>query len=171
MRFEEIQKSGLYVAVGFSRQTQNAIANFAKKHKVPNRFSRTKFHSTIIYSKKPCKEYIPVENINYKASFGGWDVFPSLNKQKNALVMLLKSEDLVKRYSQLMKELDASSEYDEFKPHITLSYDIGNYDVKQLPKFEYNIEIIKEYSEPIKQNINQIWDISNRYKVKERYNY
>ena len=43
-----------------------------------------------------------------------------------------------------MKEHGATYDYDEYKPHITLSYDVDDLDPDQLPSFDKDIIITEE---------------------------
>jgi hypothetical protein len=58
-----------------------------------------------------------------------------------------------------MKLHKAEYDFDEYKCHITLSYDIGDFDYKKLnPKdFVKSIEVVKEYQE----DLNLDW-LSNK---------
>jgi 2'-5' RNA ligase len=54
-----------------------------------------------------------------------------------------------------MKKHDATYDFPEYKPHITLSYDIGDLDEKNLPdigKYVDEIGIDEEYGEDLDLN-------------------
>lgn len=81
----------------------------------------------------------------------GYHIFEGKNG-KNILVILLDSEDATNRHQKLMKQHDATYYFPEYKPHITLSYDIEDFmrmrnkkSVLENIKDEFDILIPKEF--------------------------
>lgn len=77
---------------------------------------------------------------------------------KRCLVIKLESEYLTNRHKELMKNYPSLTyDYPEYIPHITLSYDIGDFDISEiklnesttLPMF---FNIITEYKEDLQVN-------------------
>jgi len=66
-------------------------------------------------------------------------------------VLTYDCPELIDRHNALMKEHGATFDYDEFKPHVTLSYDVGReFDTKKLPVADIgDINVIDEYSEEL----------------------
>lgn len=153
MKVKEImtKQPGTYVGVHFNKETKDQLAKFAKDNGVPNRFSRDKIHCTVIYSKKPCpnfetdQSYYPMEG-----KFGGYDIFQTQDGQ-NCLVILIDCPELMARNKEITDEHGATSDYDEYHPHITLSYNVGDLDVDKLPDYTYTIVIDHEYYQPLKE--------------------
>ena len=53
----------------------------------------------------------------------------------DTLVMLLDSPDLSARHKELMDKYDLNYSWDDYKPHITLSYDAKDYDISKLDDY------------------------------------
>lgn len=147
-------KQGTYAGVRFDEQTTEAIKTFQEANKIGNPVSSDKLHTTLLYSRKFLPDYTPAGEYDKPmvGSFKGFDVWESQpddsgNKNK-CLVMEYSCPDLTDHHNKLMGDHDASYDFDEYKPHITLSYDYDG-DVDKLPKFKDNITIQKEYGEDL----------------------
>jgi len=119
-------KKGTYVGVKFSQDDEEIIVSIIEKIGVPNPIAREDIHSTLLYSRKYLANYkVPSETDMY--------VYPKefhiFNGQdgKDILVIKLDSLDLSKRHEELMKEHNATYDFPEYIPHITLSYDIEGF--------------------------------------------
>ncbi len=125
-------------------------------NKIPQRVQSSKLHSTVLYSKK----YLP----NYKAQgeletpiigtpkkFSVWETQPDKDGETaNSLVLQYDASELVAHHQKLMKEHGATYDFDEYKPHVTLSYNIGDLDISKLdPSNIGNINIVSEYGEDL----------------------
>ena len=131
MKLNEIAKKvpdGSYVGVRFDKETKKAIKELMLELKVPNRISSDKLHSTIIYSRKYVPE-LKANNDLYPIKAKGIDlhIFDTQDK-KRALVMKLDSRKLVDRHNEIMAEYQTTYDFPEYIPHITLSYDCGDFD-------------------------------------------
>ena len=80
----------------------------------------------------------------WKGTFTKFDIFPS--DDENALVLKYECHELSERFDEIISEYDATWEYPSFIPHITLSYNIGDLDIKKLPKYDGPIVIISEHN-------------------------
>lgn len=157
MKREERRK-GTYVAVKFHKLTNDAIAQYCKKNDIPNCVAPSKLHTTILYSRKHVPNIVtmgelmfPIEGTPLK--FEVWPTQPDeQGNKKNCLVLLYDCPALVKRHNYFMDYYDATYDYDKFHTHITFSYDIGDLDIKDLPKFDHPIFVAKEYSEDLNLN-------------------
>ena len=80
-----------------------------------------------------------------------FEIWKTRDTGKNCLVLKYKCPALVKRHKFLMKEHKATFDFDEFIPHITLSYDINDMTLKDFGKPEEigNISINKEYGQAL----------------------
>lgn len=150
-------KNGTYAGYKFDKDDLNKIEKWCKENKIPTPVSKNEMHTTILYSKKPCPNYKPLGKLSspIKASIEEQEVWDTQDK-KRALVVKLNSPDMVKRHKQLMKEHKASFDYDEYKPHITLSYDVGkDFTLDKISKLKDSvgsIQAVEEYYEPLKDN-------------------
>lgn len=155
---EEKQEKGTYAGVRFDTETKKTIHKYMSDNNLPNSVRPDKLHTTLLYSRK----YLP----NYKAAGKlehflsgkpiGFEVWPTRptdgSKPGRCLVLRYDSPELEKRHEQLMKEHDATYDFPDYKPHITLSYDIGDLDEKKFPdikKYLKEITIVEEYREDL----------------------
>lgn len=157
MRLQELMEKktpdGTYAGVRYDKDGVKLLSKYAEENDIPNPLDPNKVHTTLLYSRKYCPDYEPAGKLDppLKAKFDEMEVWPTQDK-KNALVVTLDAPELVKRHKTLMKELDATYDFDEYKPHITLSYDVGVLDVDKLPDIRdtiKEIDIVEEYGEDL----------------------
>ena len=156
---KEENKKGTYAGVRFSEETKNAVEQYNKDNDIPNPIKTDKLHTTLLYSRKYLPDYKPAGKYD-KPMIGKvkkFDVFESRpdafdDKAARCLVLLFDCPELVDRFNELMDKHDATFDYDEYKPHITFSYDIGDMDIKDLPEFKGKIELVSEYDEDLNLN-------------------
>jgi len=154
--FEAEKKKGSYAGVHFDADTLKRIKEFSIENEIPQRVQSRTLHSTVVYSKK----YLP----NYKAQggletpivgkpkeFSVWDTQPdSDGETTNSLVLQYDAPELVARHEELKKEHGATHDFDTFKPHVTLSYNIGDLDISKLdPESIGDINIVSEFGEDL----------------------
>jgi hypothetical protein len=152
--FLDQHKDPLYVSVKPDENSKRMLMAIQNQGNVPNPCSPDKFHTTLIYSTKPCSW----PRINHTKVFQGrfldWHVF-NTQDNKNCLVLKVDSPQLEERHKELMAEMGASYDFDKYIPHITLSYDIGDYDISQLNKtLVTQIFFSDEKCEVLKQGYN-----------------
>jgi len=145
---------GTYAGVKFSKETKQAIEDYMREAQIPNMLDKEKLHTTLLYSRVHCPKYKPESSVSYKGTPGEFDVWDNETggKKTKCLVLKIDCPDLVKRHNQLMKDHNATYDYEEYRPHITLSYDIGNADPKSFPdirKYVSTIEAVSEYGEDL----------------------
>ena len=75
-------------------------------------------------------------------------VFETFDK-KRALVIKLDCPYLLERHKYLMQKYDLTYDYNEYIPHITLSYDIGEMEIPKDVKFPKFFRIQAEYQEDL----------------------
>jgi hypothetical protein len=147
---EYTQLSGTYAAVKPSKNDSNILEKFISDNNIPNPEPIDKLHATLLYSRKPLPSYKPDPKLTHLVLVDKLEIWPT-KSGKNCLVLKLKSDDLSKRHLYLMNKHKATYDYPEFKVHISLSYDVGDYDIsklniKYLPK---TIKLDGEYHEPL----------------------
>lgn len=158
----EESKKGTYVGVHFDSDTVKRIKEFAVDNKIP--LQSHKLHTTVLYSLKYLPNCKPLGKLNtpligkpkkfsvQKTSFPGDQdqPFNKVGKIENSLVLQYDSPELVARNKELKKEHGATHHFDPYKPHITLSYDVGDIDMSKLdPKNIGNINIVLEYGKDL----------------------
>lgn len=156
---KEEKKEGLYAAVRFSTDTVDRIVKFASETGIPNLLKVEDFHSTLAYSRKPVAEFTPISQLNeigIPSSFEIWESPPNAFKPEKTFCLVLKydSDYMHKRFNEIMS-MGATYDYDEYKPHLTFSYDVGaDFKVENLPPVKQlgKLNIVGEYSEVLDLN-------------------
>ncbi len=162
MKMDEIlaekktKKKGTYAGLKFSSNTTKMIKEYMGNNNIPNPLPVSKLHSTLLYSRKHLPEYEPTGK--FDESWTGdpthFSIFKSNPKNStdntNCLVLEYTCKEQSARFDDLMNEHDATYDFDDYKPHITLSYDVGDLDHDNLTKLEKALEIVEEYGEDLK---------------------
>jgi len=150
--FEATEKKGTYAAAKFDSDSKKVIVDFVKDNEIPSPLDTDKLHCTVIFS----KAHIP----NFKAAGkydepmeckpDGFEVWNTRTEGVRCLVLKLKCPELVARHKALMKEYpEATYDYDKFKVHVTISYNIGEMDIKNLPEIKQSLMLVSEYTNPL----------------------
>ena len=138
-------KNGIYCCVNLSQETKDALKSLCSAYDVPNPLKAGDLHCTLIYSTKVDDDFECIEKYPkmLEATFDGYDMF---GDDKNTLVIKLNSPDLQKRHKELMDKYDLNYSYDEYRPHISLSYDAKGYDINKLDKYSGALLFVGEES-------------------------
>ena len=161
---EKTADKGVYLAAKFSQSDEDDLFIFIKDNNIPSTLTRDDFHSTIIYSRKYAD--IPTNDVGEDLGYAEPQKFHIFETQegKRALVILLKSEYLTNRFKELMDKYDLTYDFEEYLPHVTLSYDIGDFDISELniedlPKhftinteYKEDLDLDKSYSDVSDKN-------------------
>jgi 2'-5' RNA ligase len=140
-------RTGTYVALVADKATQDRISQFQTDIGIEDGVSGDKLHTTLIYSRRIHDDMVAQPSEVYTARHKGYALF---GQEKKALVMLLDAPEVCARHEQLMKDHDATYDFSEYQPHITLSYDVPeDFDVSKLPTFEGDIVMTGEYKEDL----------------------
>jgi len=149
------ENKGSYAAIRFNKDTIDGIKKYIKENDIPNHTKFDKMHTTLLYSRKYLPEYKPAGKLDKPMigkgkGFEVWDSQPDNDGHvAKCLVMCYDCPELVKRHEELMEEHGATYDFDDYKPHITFSYDVADMKHKDLPKFDGKIEIVEEYGEDL----------------------
>jgi hypothetical protein len=129
--------NGTYVSAEVSEESGKKIFDWAKKKSIDGLIESKDYHSTIIYSRKgvPQVEGMELpEKIEGKTV--GWHIFPTQDGGK-CLALDIESPVLTNLHEHIMKEYGATYDYDEYKPHITVTYDYKETEApKTFPKMK-----------------------------------
>ena len=120
------EQLGTYIAIKYDALSQNKLTSLAERFDVPNIIPKDKLHTTIIYSTVHSDDVI-VNTNPYNSFINKFDTFDSPSG-KRCLVVILDNDALKERYKELTKLHGFVSDYPEYVPHITLSYDIEDWD-------------------------------------------
>ncbi len=144
-------REGLYVAAMFDADTQRNVDAWLKRQNVPNAVAGASLHTTIVYSRVPVqfepKHTVDVEINTAYSNLEVWDT-----NSGHTLVLHFFSPYLHIRFHEAMAA-GATYDFDEYKPHVTLSYDVGpDFDLTTLEPIDFPLNIIGEYSEVLDIN-------------------
>lgn len=153
-KITDLGKDGTYIGAHFSKETTDKLKALAKELKIDNVVPREKMHVTIVYSRKPFTNFQIKGKMKeaWKGKPEKLEIFPTQSGSR-ALVLRFDCPELTERHWYFRNEHGATYDYDEYKVHATLSYDVGK--EWQIPKdldigkFVDSIEIDEEYYEPL----------------------
>jgi hypothetical protein len=133
-------KDGTYVAFEMRQDSKDLLDNFVKMNLgLDERISPDEYHTTVIYSRTPVPDAEQFKGpMTASANVVGYEVFPTKTGDK-CLVMRLQSQS-IEFLNKKLTELGATSDYDTYKPHVTICYNYtGNNDVSTLPVPQFNL--------------------------------
>ena len=138
---------GLYVCAKFCQASNEALKKVQDTLGMTNPVVASKLHTTIVYSRKTI-DLPPVINLNESArlvDFEKWDT-----KYGSTVVGILESDYLHERFKEAMAN-GATYDYDDYKPHVTLSYDSGIsvLDMKGKLTLPIELNIVEEHFESL----------------------
>lgn len=146
MKLSSVGK-GTYVGAKFSPASVEVIKQLQKSLGLFDPVKESKLHTTISFSRKYFEGFALNTNQTEIGRFKRLEVFPT-QTGKRALVAIFDSPYLEERH-KYSRILGASYDYDEYHPHVTLSYDIG---ALKLPEIDLPTDIISishEYVEDL----------------------
>ena len=141
-------KKGTYAAVRPDVSSAKSLTDLMTKHGVPNPEPADKLHSTLLYSRKNLPKYTPDTSISHESDSHKLEVWPT-KSGKNCLVMKMNAPSLESRHKELMYKHKATYDYPEYKPHISLSYDIGDFDINKIKDIPKKMKFTNEYQEEL----------------------
>jgi len=151
--FEFTEDKGSYAAVTFCPETVKAIEAFQYDNEIPNPLNPDDFHSTVMFSRDYIPNFEVLEGpLDWQGRFEKFTVFPSDDTE--ALVLVYECHELKERWQKIMDEYDATWDYEQFIPHVTLSNDIEGLDIDKLPAYKVPITIVAEYNEDLDLSVN-----------------
>jgi hypothetical protein len=151
---EDKLTKGTYVGLKFSNETVDSIIKVAKSLNIPNVVTTNDIHCTLMYSRNYLEGYEAPREVSYETLIANFETF---GQNKEILVIKLISQDLSNRHKFLMKEFNGTYDYDKYIPHVTLSYNIGDFDINSIDINDFNgidFTVIKEYSEDLDKKYN-----------------
>lgn len=153
MRFIDIMgeseenTQGTYLAASFDQATKDSISRYCEIANVPNPVPGDSLHCTIVYSRTAIDIHPNFDCSFESVSVSGLELWPVKNG-KNVLVLTLTSPYLHSRFNEAIG-MGATYDYDEYKPHMTLSYDAGDFDIDEAPPLMFDIGFDCEYVEEL----------------------
>lgn len=126
---------GTYVGIKWPKDVSKIIVDTAKEFGVPNVLSEDDIHSTLIYSRNEFNHIPSKENFKFSTIGPNNSRESRLDIFGNALVIKIYSKQMEDRHKEIMENNpEATYDYPEYIPHITISYDIQDYDISN---FDY----------------------------------
>jgi 2'-5' RNA ligase len=146
-------EKGTYAGLNLTDESNQKIIDLCKQLELKDHINKKDIHITLLYSRKVLSGYSP-KKTKEEVILDKFKIFKD-NNGKNVLVVTLKDGYCQKRHNQLMKLHDATYDYPEYIPHITLSYD---YRDDKLPKFIDigKLQLETEYIEDL--NLDKSYD-------------
>lgn len=137
-------KDGTYVSLEMSEDSRIQLDNFVEMSLgLTERVDPKTYHITVIYSRSPvpsAENYLHMNtSLPVEAYVKGYEVFPTKNQGK-CLVMRVECPYAVRLNNELSQQ-GATSDYPDYKAHITLAYDMSqevnpeDFPVPQFPLF------------------------------------
>lgn len=140
-------KDGTYVSLNLSQASKELLDNFVEMNLgLTERVDSNTYHITVIYSRTPVPTAENLLHMNnplpVEAQVSGYEVFPTKNDGK-CLVMRLDCPYATRLNTELTKQ-GATSDYDRYKPHLTIAYDMAQeVDINDLPLPRFTLEFDK----------------------------
>ena len=128
---------GTYVALELSPFCREFIGMFSDTTlRLDNPVDRDHLHTTVIYSRTPVPwaQYLD-PNLVAEAYATHYEIFPT-QEGKQCLVLRIESP-IICDLNAMLTRLGATTQYDGYNPHLTLSYDYRG-DIRGLPLPSYN---------------------------------
>ena len=142
---EEKYPDGVYISVKLTEDSLKEFNKYLNKH-LPEFEHTPDPHLTLVYSKQPFTGVVKTKQYNILADFKSMEIF---GVKENAIVAELTSPELSDRNAELVKEYKFVSDFDTYKPHITLAYDVGDFDITTLPPMNMKFIFCEETVEPL----------------------
>ena len=148
---------GTYYGARPTKQTCESILDFMSDNKIPNPLAEKVMHVTVIYSRVWCAaKALGDLDPNWEGQFHAYNVWPTTpeddEEPTSCLTLGFNCPEMHKRHHDLRKE-GATHDFPDFKPHVTLSYDVGNdYDHHGLSHYLGPLAFHQEFSEPLNLN-------------------
>lgn len=140
-------KDGTYVSMDLTPESRELLDNYVEMSLgLTERVDPSTYHITIIYSRTPvpsAEQYQGLGN-QESAKVVGYEIFPTKNDGK-CLVMRLDCPYAISLNQRLVSK-GATSDYPEYKPHLTIAYDITQEidpTLLPIPQFELKFEPVK----------------------------
>ena len=148
-------EEGTYAGVRFHTATNQILHWITMEFDVPNAVRPDRFHITLLYTDRNLSTYTPWGEIYpyLRGTPTGFEVWETRNSAKSCLVMTFDCEDLTLRHNRLVTQHHAPFDFNPYRPHVTLSFNVGN-DFR-VDKFKYmagglpQLLIIEEYKETL----------------------
>lgn len=139
VEFNEEQK-GTYVELKLSKKSAKQLAAYVKKNNIENPTKQEEYHCTVVYSTKSiAKAKDEKVDLPFTTTFDKWELFPTKEGTK-CLVARLKKSSINDLHDMYHTKYDAKYDFDEYKPHVTVSYNFDNTIPLEKPEFDFTFD-------------------------------
>jgi hypothetical protein len=132
------EKEKAYMYLPVSKHSSEKLVKWMEENKIPNPVLREKLHCTVVYSK--ASELPDYELLPYGTTVEPpyhFDIFGS------AFVLRFEHADANEQWTKA-REMGSQPDFDTYKPHITLSYDINGFNTDDLTPPTFSITFDSE---------------------------
>ncbi len=155
-RTKPIEK-GTFIGVRVSTSSTHKVMDVIEDIDVPNPLGTKDMHLTVIYSKTHINDLKPRGKLDepFTITPKEFHIFPSQEGKTNSLVIKMTAPELKARHKEIMdNHPEATYDFDEYIPHLTISYDCGDFDPKahDVTKLLGPLEVDEEYHEELNLN-------------------
>lgn len=146
IKFKDFLIEGVYVAMGFDKDSQQIINNYQIANNIENPVEPSELHVTVIYSKQNMLPFnaAGILEMPIIVNIIKFDIY------NGALVGVLDSPELEHRHSELLHKYKGSHSYDSYSPHVTFAYDFKG-SIDELSSFNKELRIYKEYKTKLRE--------------------
>lgn len=153
------KKEGVYAGYNLAEESANLLVNWAISTDIKNIYAPDEMHVTVAYSKKYFS-FTPKGKL--KTPLKCSVIRPKwLGDEKDCLVLLLKCPELDKRFEETIKA-GAHWDFPSYQPHVTISNDTPDIEIKELPPVNFDIFLDYEFANKLeddwKDNVETIND-------------
>jgi 2'-5' RNA ligase len=127
-------KDGTYVSLELDAISQGLLDHFVEMNLgLTERIDPSTYHITVIYSRTPVPRAEVLQGVaDVDAYATGYEVFPT--KDGNKCLVLRVASKAAEQLNSYLGTLGATSDYDDYKAHITICYDYkGPENINSLP--------------------------------------
>jgi 2'-5' RNA ligase len=139
----------------YSLETAEKIASWCVLNLIPVPLDPDKYHTTILYSRKPVPKAQEIIDSMDKIDLSviGFKLFGSEDDLEiRALVLELKAPQLINLHKKLISA-GGTHDYDDYTPHLTVSYQVPkNLDLSTLKLPDFKVTICGFKTEPLDLN-------------------
>lgn len=154
---------GVFISLKLSENSLEKIKKLQDDIKLPYAIDKSDIHCTLFLT----KENFEYKSINFEKIIINNIKLGKIKNQKgiDCLVLLFENDDIKQKYDDIKNNYKVTPYYQEFKLHITLSYDCGLINENEIDLKDYfeSLEIISEEVKPLMYEV----DRRKQYRKKE----
>jgi hypothetical protein len=123
-RYDKEYHDGIYISASLDPRGLEKIWALFKKIGFKNLLPIQKAHITIVYSKRSPNKTFQKTPINGTVIPDHFEILGGYNGDPYVLALVVKSKELHRKHKYYMKEYQLKYSFPDYKPHITIVYDI-----------------------------------------------